>query len=434
MTTSINATAGIGSVKLNADVISGVATPVEKIAFGVDGTAQTVDSTHPFPITDAAAETSLASILALMPTLSAGQVPVTDASAETALSAILAKIIAAPATAANQVTEIADLATIVTNTGAGATSANQATAQTSLSAIQLSAAASSTAANQVTELASLSTIAGNTAPITLGQKTTANSASVVGASDDPNVGPAVRIAGTPAAAINNLIIPATLCAGYAYMTFALNVAGTTCTEIFEVSNDAGPTPTNWWPLSVQRTDIPQIVAAATTVTAVCMVSAPLGFQWIRVRCSTYGSGSPNGDMSLHPRPCANVISYPQVIAPQSQSNLGPANSGRLVCAATDNLTSVHTSATVLAELTAGNTNSTTKYFLKVYNKASAPVPASDTPIAVYPLPPNSFITVNVGPFGKRLATGFAFSITGLAADTDTTAVSAIGDVCVSWNY
>jgi hypothetical protein len=105
---------------------------------------------------------------------------------------------------------------------------------------------------------------------------------------------------------------------------------------------------------------------------------------------------------------------------------------RLLSANTTNLTSVKTTAGTINSLTISNTNASATYFLKIYNKASAPVPGTDTPIHTISLPPGTR-SIDTGAYGIRLATGIAYSITGAVADADTTAIPA-SEVLVNMSY
>jgi len=91
--------------------------------------------------------------------------------------------------------------------------------------------------------------------------------------------------------------------------------------------------------------------------------------------------------------------------------------------ASNNLTSVKASPGSLFELSIFN-GSVTAAFVKLYNKASAPVVASDVPIAVIPVAAAGFASYSFGENGKRFTTGIALAIVGLAADTDATNVAA----------
>lgn len=101
-------------------------------------------------------------------------------------------------------------------------------------------------------------------------------------------------------------------------------------------------------------------------------------------------------------------------------------------AATTNLTSTKTTSTDLYEISLTNQSAAPKFF-KLYNKASAPVLASDVPVMIICLPANSDRAYEFGPFGKRFNLGLAWAITNLQPITDATAVAA-GDVIGSMSY
>lgn len=96
--------------------------------------------------------------------------------------------------------------------------------------------------------------------------------------------------------------------------------------------------------------------------------------------------------------------------------------GRLFAAASTNLTNVKASKASLYGFTAGNTGAGAA-FLKIYDKATAPVLASDTPVATYLLPAGANQHIMIEP-PLALASGLSYAITGAAADNDTTAVTA----------
>jgi hypothetical protein len=85
--------------------------------------------------------------------------------------------------------------------------------------------------------------------------------------------------------------------------------------------------------------------------------------------------------------------------------------------------SVKASAGALFELSLSIPTATAAY-VKLYNKASAPVPASDVPVLTITLPANSAVVQQFGALGKRFATGIALGITGAIGKTDTTATVA----------
>lgn len=93
---------------------------------------------------------------------------------------------------------------------------------------------------------------------------------------------------------------------------------------------------------------------------------------------------------------------------------------RVHSANSTNLTSVVTAATPVYCLFMGNSGGT-HAFLKLYDKATAPVLASDTPFATILIPANLTVDVEIDAF---FTNGIAYAITGGAGDTDTVAVAA----------
>jgi hypothetical protein len=63
-------------------------------------------------------------------------------------------------------------------------------------------------------------------------------------------------------------------------------------------------------------------------------------------------------------------------------------------------------------------------FVKLYNKATAPTVGTDVPEMVIRVPANGQVEITPGFNGYRFPLGLGIAITGLAADTDTTAVAA----------
>ena len=121
------------------------------------------------------------------------------------------------------------------------------------------------------------------------------------------------------------------------------------------------------------------------------------------------------------------------------SPLPVTGSHKLFSAGTTNATSVKTSQGYVLGGMLTNVNAAVRYF-KLYNKASAPTVGTDVPIFTITLPAGSSTVpsqVNLadvfGPHGHLFAAGIAYAITGAAADSDTTAVSA-NDVSVNLNY
>lgn len=103
----------------------------------------------------------------------------------------------------------------------------------------------------------------------------------------------------------------------------------------------------------------------------------------------------------------------------------------LISAATNNATSIKGTPGVVTGYEIYNNSAATK-FVKLYNKASAPNPASDTPVITIGLAANSPARLTL-PHGRYFSTGIALAaVTGIS-DTDNTAV-ALSDLAIQIFY
>lgn len=95
----------------------------------------------------------------------------------------------------------------------------------------------------------------------------------------------------------------------------------------------------------------------------------------------------------------------------------------LTSAATTNATNVKATAGRVYSIVLSNANAAARFF-KLYARATAPTVGTDIPIATFEVAANSSRVIDFGPFGLQVATGISYAITGLIADSDTTAISA----------
>jgi hypothetical protein len=104
-------------------------------------------------------------------------------------------------------------------------------------------------------------------------------------------------------------------------------------------------------------------------------------------------------------------------------------------AASNNSTSIKASAGTLCKLVAINTT-TTIYYLRLYNSASAPTCSSGTgEVAMYPIPADATgagVAVPMGPYGEAYSTGIGFCLTGGSANNDNT--NAATGVTLAYSY
>lgn len=101
-------------------------------------------------------------------------------------------------------------------------------------------------------------------------------------------------------------------------------------------------------------------------------------------------------------------------------------------AATTNATSVKASSGRLFGVVANNVNAAARY-LKLYDKATAPVVGTDVPKLTVPIPATGQVSLNIGELGLTFPTGIAFAITAGAADADVAAVAA-SEIKVALSY
>lgn len=118
-------------------------------------------------------------------------------------------------------------------------------------------------------------------------------------------------------------------------------------------------------------------------------------------------------------------------------NVAPAVAGglslaRIISAATTNATSIKAAAGQLYGYALFNTNASAFRYLKVFDKASAPVVGTDIPVLTLGLPPLGGANLE-GSIGKAFVNGIAVAITGGMADSDTTAVAA-NEVAINLFY
>lgn len=101
-------------------------------------------------------------------------------------------------------------------------------------------------------------------------------------------------------------------------------------------------------------------------------------------------------------------------------------SSRIVAAATTNISVLKATPGNIARIDLFNV-AAYDVFLKLYNKATSPVLASDVPIHTYPIKAGSALWRHFDVGGKWFSLGVSIAITKLIADTDTTVLVA-GDV------
>lgn len=113
----------------------------------------------------------------------------------------------------------------------------------------------------------------------------------------------------------------------------------------------------------------------------------------------------------------------------------PYTPGKIISAATTNLTQVKVGSGYIGSLCLFNLNATQNRYLKVYDSAS-PTVGTTVPVQTYPIPANtggSGSNIPLCGLGLAFANGIAFAITANLADNDATAIAA-GEVVVNYGW
>jgi|SRR5579871_531390 len=229
---------------------------------------------------------------------------------------------------------------------------------------------------------------------------------------------------------------------YRYIAVQFTSQGTGVNNTFQQSNDNS----TWTSLALQRIDNTGTSTPTTSTNdnSGLIFAGPLSGRYFRINVTGISAGTTAGVVELYsvpPQPFTGAILLQSgnngigTVGVTAQSS-GGYTPGKLISANTTNATSVKASAGTLGGLyLEGNT--ATVYYVKLYDKASAPTVGTDTPIAVYIVPANSTNgagnNVVLPAQGMNFASGIAFAITGGVGDSDTTACAA-NAVVVNYLY
>lgn len=123
------------------------------------------------------------------------------------------------------------------------------------------------------------------------------------------------------------------------------------------------------------------------------------------------------------------VTVPGGLAVSVSTTGGVPFNGRLPSsAASNNATNLKASAAQVFYIVVYNTNAALRY-LKLYNKATAPVPNTDAALVVMtiPIPPNGGVAIEVTAGINVFPNGLGYALVTGAADNDNTSVGA-GDI------
>lgn len=205
-------------------------------------------------------------------------------------------------------------------------------------------------------------------------------------------------------------------------------AGVNCS--FEASIDNG---TTWFSIQAVRTNANTIEITTGSLSAAPVYAWELSvnaYTHVRVRCTARTSGTQSwriqpGAYATEPIPAAQATAT-QPISGTVTVTFPTPTALNFNSSATTNLTVVKSTAGTLYGIKMRNKSAAILY-LKLYNKATAPVLATDVPVLVLPIAAGGLLALDFGAVGHRFLLGIGMATTVNEADTDTTAVAA-GDL------
>lgn len=265
----------------------------------------------------------------------------------------------------------------------------------------------------------------------LGQQTSANSSSVVIASDQtvPVKGGTIEVIGNGTGivnAINTDLISSTDVSAYKWLS--LQIQGTySATLSFQASNDN----VNWVAVKlILFTSYVDNNAASSTTGSGQIWCGPVTFRYFRCRATAFTSNtSLASTLELYALAPTLPITNPSVFAvPQTA---GGTSDYHLISAASTNANNVKASAGQIYGYELGN-NGASDAWVKLYNTAGTPTAGSGTPFRTIYVPKGNRASFH-STTGLNMGTGIGLTITGGAADADTTAVGA-AQVTVEIDY
>lgn len=123
--------------------------------------------------------------------------------------------------------------------------------------------------------------------------------------------------------------------------------------------------------------------------------------------------------------------FPVIIKSSSSSGIGTAVT--FISTATTNVTLIKSSSCNLYRIHLVN-NSAVWAYLKIFNKATAPVLGTDTPLDVHGIPPGGFLYLSEVPIGDQFNLGVYIAVTLNPALLDATALAAANTIVGTFRY
>ncbi|MFN3587426.1 MAG: hypothetical protein ACK4UT_07975 [Moraxellaceae bacterium] len=128
----------------------------------------------------------------------------------------------------------------------------------------------------------------------------------------------------------------------------------------------------------------------------------------------------SGTWTVQPGNTANTTPWLVTLRPGTTGGLAR---HRCISTASTNAVNVKASAGQVYTIHGHNAGGADRY-LKIYNKATAPVPGTDTPVETYVLKAGQPFRLDFSNHGNPFATGIGYAITAGLADADTGAIAA----------
>lgn len=447
------------------DTVSAKDYAVSKLAFGAVGSVTYVDASNPLPVTISGVATAAnqatgnASLATIAGAVSGAEMQVDIVSAPTLTIQDGGSSITVDGSVSISGSVAITAASLPLPSGA-ATAANQSTGNASLASIdgklpalgQALAAASVPVvltAAQLATLAPLSAVEVSSSALPTGAATSAkqDTGNTSLASIDgkiPALGQALAAASVPvvltAAQLTTLTplstVAATQSGSWSVSIGATLPAGTNA--IGKLAANAGVT------IGAVEIASAQTLATVTTVSTVTNLSQmggaaiamgtgarSSGTQRVTIATDDVVPASQSGTWTVQPGNTANSTAWLVSDRPATSGGLTP---HKTISAASTNATVVKASAGQLYDIEVYNLNASPRY-LKLYNKATSPSVGSDTPVRTILIPGNTAGggVVRSIPLGLAFSTGIAFALTTGIADSDTGAVAA-NEIAVNLGY
>lgn len=212
-----------------------------------------------------------------------------------------------------------------------------------------------------------------------------------------------------------------------YGSFFVQIVSNPSTNTLTVegSNDG---VSSWSPISVRVASLTGATGASGSIAAAAinLYQTNQVAPFMRVRVSTFVGGTTSASVGLKRGVPSNVVDAFVGNAVTVQPAAASGTTGRLtpvrIAAGASGVLKASGGAFYLADLQ--NTNAATRY-MQIYNKATAGIPGTDTPIATIIMAASSLRNPSLGDYGFAGAVGLSWAVT---SDFAGATIAASGDI------